>query len=152
MTRFALVAVLALLACKDPKAAAPDAAPASVRVADAAPSMARAVPDAAAAAAAAAPPDAAAATAAATEESPPRPAGGKSIGVAPCDDYLEKMARCIGRLSAESAEPMRAAMDDTRKAWQETAATPEGRAALNDACTAALDAAKGAAKSMGCSW
>src|SRR5262245_44102408 len=64
----------------------------------------------------------------------PPPGGGDKVGVAECDEYLDKMARCIEKLSPDSAAPMRAAMEDSRKAWQQTAATDQGRKALTDAC------------------
>jgi hypothetical protein len=140
-----------LVACKDKGTAPPSGdATMSARVADAAPTMARpqAAPLDAAAERAAASGDAAAAE---TAAAPAKPTG-KKVGVEACDSYLEKMARCIGKLSPESAEPMRAAMDDSRRAWQETAQTAEGRAALSDACKSALEAAQAAAKAMGCSW
>jgi hypothetical protein len=47
---------------------------------------------------------------------------------------------------------MKKAMDDTRKAWTESAATPDGKTALGSACKQALDAAKSAAAAMGCEW
>src|SRR5215470_4147042 len=77
---------------------------------------------------------------------------GRRGGDAACDEYLDKMARCITRINAEAQPPMRNAMDDSRKAWQENAKTPEGRAALETTCRQALDAAKSAAAAMGCEW
>lgn len=77
---------------------------------------------------------------------------GSRVGVAVCDEYLDKMARCITRISAEAQPPMRNAMDESRKAWQENARTPEGRTALENTCKQALDAAKSAAAAMGCEW
>lgn len=77
---------------------------------------------------------------------------GSRVGIAVCDEYLDKMARCITRISAEAQPPMRNAMDESRKAWQENARTPEGRTALENTCKQALDAAKSAAAAMGCEW
>ena len=144
----ALVALLLVAACKD-KGATPtvvtDAARPSVVAADAKPSQANPTPEAR--------PDASpAAPDASKAEAPPPPPGGKLVGIEACDEYLDKMARCIGKLSPESAEPLKQAMDDSRKAWQETAQTAEGRTALADACKSALDAAKSAAEAMGCPW
>jgi hypothetical protein len=137
-----VVALLAGAACKERGPAALDAAaPAPAPSADARPSMAQAGG-----------PDAAAARRDGGAAAVTTPPAGKSVGVPACDEYLAKMEACIARLSPESAEPVAAAMADSRKAWQETATTEEGRAALVAACAAALDAAKTAATAMGCSW
>jgi len=80
-----------------------------------------------------------------------KPSGSK-VGVAVCDEYLDKMARCTSRLSPEAQVPMKNAMQESRKAWQANAATPEGKAALDGTCRQALDAAKSAAAAMGCEW
>jgi len=130
-----------LLGCKEQPAAAPPAP-------DAAAAKVAAPVDAqkpAVDAAQAAPHDSPAAR---TELKP----SGSRVGVAVCDEYLDKMARCITRISAEAQPPMRNAMDESRKAWQENAKTPEGRAALEATCRQALDAAKSAAAAMGCEW
>jgi hypothetical protein len=74
------------------------------------------------------------------------------VGVAPCDEYLAKMARCIKRLGPEAAEPMKNAMAESTQAWKHNARTPEGRAALVDSCRQALEAARSAAAAMGCDW
>jgi hypothetical protein len=130
MKRVLVAALLLAAACKEtpPAATVRDAAAAAL---DAAPSQANP------------PADGATATA---------PTGATVIGVEACDEYLEKMARCIAKLSPESAEPVKRAMDDTRKAWQDSARTEQGRTALADACRAALDAAKSSAEAMGCPW
>jgi hypothetical protein len=140
-----VLCLLVPIGCK-PEAPAPPDAPASRKVImpirrppDAA---APAAPDAAAARAA---PDAAAAHAELTPSKGP-------VGVAPCDEYLAKMAKCIKRLGPEAAEPMRNAMSESTKAWQANARTPEGKTALVDTCRQALDAAKSAAAAMGCEW
>ena len=81
----------------------------------------------------------------------PAPSRGP-VGVAACDEYLAKMARCITHLGAEAAEPMKNAMAESQKAWQDSARTPEGKAALVETCRQALDAARSAAAAMGCQW
>jgi hypothetical protein len=146
MTRLALL-VLLCSGCKEqavvvaPAAAPPDAAPPARALAPP-----RRAPDGAPRAAAA-PADAAADD----QGAAPRPGSGK-VGVAVCDEYLDKMARCITRLSPEAQVPMKNAMVDSRKAWQANAATREGRSALDGTCRQALDAAKSAAAAMGCEW
>jgi hypothetical protein len=136
---------LLLVACKQQGPATP-AAPDAHATQVAAPVDAHVTAAAADAARAPSPPDAAAPAKAELKPS------GSRVGVAVCDEYLDKMARCITRISAEAQPPMRNAMDESRKAWQDNARTPEGRAALETTCKQALDAAKSAAAAMGCEW
>jgi hypothetical protein len=78
--------------------------------------------------------------------------GGDRIGVAACDDYLDKMARCMTRLGPEAQGPMREAIDTSRRGWQQSAKEPGGPAALAQTCRQTLDAARSAAAAMGCEW
>src|SRR5882672_7527191 len=114
-----------------PRSAAAPAAPAAPKpaaAADAAPVSAAVVPDAAREKA----------------EDTGKPSGDR-VGVAPCDDYLDKMSKCAAKLTPEAQAPMKQAMNDTRRAWQTNAQTPEGRKTLESICKQALDAAKSAA-------
>jgi hypothetical protein len=93
------------------------------------------------------------------ERPPARPGGAAgdaaaatSIGVPACDEYLDKVARCISTLSEESANAMRETAAESRRAWQELAATEDGRAVLADACKAALETTEASARAAGCSW
>jgi hypothetical protein len=79
------------------------------------------------------------------------PAGG-DIGVAECDDYIKKMSDCAGKMQPEAAGPMKESMETMKKAWKDAASTPEGKTALASGCKQALDAAKSAYASMGCSF
>jgi hypothetical protein len=80
--------------------------------------------------------------------------GAATIGIAPCDEYIEKYMRCIEDGVPEAArESMRDAMKHTLKAWSEAAGRgPEMRTALETACTSARDAAAEATRAMGCTW
>lgn len=74
------------------------------------------------------------------------------VGIAQCDEYIEKYTRCIRDKVPEPArESMEEAMAATTKAWKEAADGP-ARPGLETACTAALDAARQATKAMGCVW
>jgi hypothetical protein len=79
-------------------------------------------------------------------------AGGGDIGVAECDDYIKKMSDCSGKMQPEAAGPMKESMETMKKAWKDAASTPEGKTALASGCKQALDAAKSAYASMGCSF
>jgi hypothetical protein len=78
--------------------------------------------------------------------------GGDKIGIAECDEYIEKYTKCIQDKVPEAARAqMKDAMDQSAKAWKEAAAGP-AKDGLATACKAALDAAKQATASMGCEW
>ena len=80
------------------------------------------------------------------------PAAGGDIGVAECDDYIKKMNDCSGKMQPEAAAPMKESMETMKKAWRDAASTPEGKTALASGCKQALDAAKSAYQSMGCTF
>ncbi len=74
------------------------------------------------------------------------------LGVAECDEYVEKYSKCIENKVPEGARgSMKEAMNATVKAWREAAAGP-AKDGLGTACKAALDAAKAATLQMGCEW
>jgi len=82
----------------------------------------------------------------------PAAAAGEKIGIAECDEYIEKYSKCISEKVPEaSRKQMQDAMDQSAKAWREAAKGP-GKEGLATACKAALDAAKQATSSMGCTW
>ena len=80
------------------------------------------------------------------------PAAGGDIGVAECDEYIKKMSDCAGKMQPEAAGPMKESMETMKKAWKDAASTPEGKTALASGCKQALDAAKSAYASMGCTF
>ncbi len=80
-------------------------------------------------------------------------ATGDKIGVEECDDYLAKYETCIdSKVPAAARATLKASFAQTRNAWRTTAATPEGRAGLAQACKAATTAAKQATAAYGCTW
>lgn len=68
------------------------------------------------------------------------PAGGGDVGVAECDDYIKKMEACIGKMPAEAKAAMEQGFKQSKDAWKQAAATPQGKEGLKTACKAALDA------------
>ncbi len=62
------------------------------------------------------------------------------IGVPECDQYLEKMEDCLSKMPEAAREASRSAMQQSRDAWAQAAATPAGKEGLKTACQAALDA------------
>ena len=80
------------------------------------------------------------------------PSTGK-IGVPECDDYLAKVEACVSSKVPEAQRPgYKAAMDANRKAWQQAASTPQGKAGLAAACKQATEAARKAYKAYNCTF
>jgi len=101
----------------------------------------------AASAAATAAPAAPASTAAAAATA------GAEFGVPECDDYLTKYLACIDSKVPEAARAtVRQSLDQTKAAWKQAAATPEGKSALAAGCKAATESAKTAMAAYGCTW
>jgi hypothetical protein len=102
----------------------------------------------------AAPPAATAATTPATS------AGSTSLavaegdfGVPECDSYMKKYLACIDSKVPEVARaPLKQALDQSKVAWKQAAATPQGKAALAAGCTKAEASAKQAMSAYGCTW
>ena len=80
-------------------------------------------------------------------------ASGDKIGVAECDEFIQKYEACINSKVPETARSMvKANLDSMRNAWKQAAATPQGKAGLAQGCKQALDQAKTTMGSYGCSW
>jgi len=119
---FACVAVLGLVACGGEK---PAAKPPAAKPADAAPATQAAAP------------------AAAVSE----------FGVPECDEYMTKYLACIDSKVPEAARAsVRQGLEQSKAAWKQAAATPEGKAGLATGCKQALEGAKMAMQAYGCSW
>lgn len=67
-------------------------------------------------------------------------AGAGDIGVAECDEYIKKMSECLGKMDATVKATYEQTFAQTKDAWKQAAATPEGKAGLQAGCKAALDA------------
>ena len=80
-------------------------------------------------------------------------ATGDKIGVAVCDDYLEKYEKCVsGKVPEAARAQMKTAMDATRTAWKKAAETDAGKQGLEKACQMALDVAKKNMAHFKCEW
>ena len=76
---------------------------------------------------------------------------GEKIGVAECDDFIEKYEACISGKVPESARAQyRATVEQWRKSWRDLAANPQTKATLAQACKASAAQAKQSMKSFGC--
>jgi hypothetical protein len=80
-------------------------------------------------------------------------ASGDKIGVAECDEFIQKYEACVNSKVPESARSMvKANLDTMRNAWKKAAETPQGKSSLAQGCKQALDQAKTTMGSYGCSW
>lgn len=76
---------------------------------------------------------------------------GDSIGVTECDVYISKYEKCLMDKVPEAARMMlKQTLDQSRTAWKQAAATPEGKQGLALACGTALSSAKQSMGAYGC--
>lgn len=74
-------------------------------------------------------------------------------GVPECDQYMKKYLACVDSKVPDAARPfLKQSLDQTRDAWKQAAATPEGRAGLAAGCKQAEAAAKQSMAMYGCQW
>lgn len=75
------------------------------------------------------------------------------FGVPACDQYMRKYMACVDtRVPEQGRAMMRQSIEQTKAAWKQAAATPQGRDGLAMACVQAETAAKQAMAAYGCSW
>jgi hypothetical protein len=75
------------------------------------------------------------------------------FGVAECDNYMKKYIACVDSKVPEAARAMmRQQLDQTKAAWTQAAATPQGKASLAMGCQQADQASAAAMKAYGCQW
>ncbi len=80
-------------------------------------------------------------------------ASAEKIGVAECDEYIQKLEICLkDKVPATSRAVFEDAMKQNRDAWKTAAASPQGKAALASGCKQALDMAKTSMASFNCTW
>src|SRR5262249_4736581 len=67
-------------------------------------------------------------------------AGGDSIGVPECDEYIKKYESCVNSKVPESARAqVKATFEAARAAWKQAASTPQGKQGLVIGCKQAND-------------
>ncbi len=75
------------------------------------------------------------------------------VGIAACDDFLEKYEACVAKMPAAMQQPTKDSIVQMRTAWKAGAADPNSKAALESACKSSADSMKQATTSAyGCSW
>jgi len=80
-------------------------------------------------------------------------ASGDKVGVAECDEYIQKVETCLASKVPEAQRATyKSTLDTMRTTWKKAAETPQGKAGLAQGCKMALDQAKASMGSFGCSW
>ena len=75
------------------------------------------------------------------------------IGVTECDEYLAKYEKCVeAHVPAAYRATYKNSMESARKAYQQAAATAEGKATLAQTCKSALETSKQALAAYKCEW
>ncbi len=82
-------------------------------------------------------------------------ATGDKVGVAECDEYIEKYEACltsIGEKYPQVQPGLQQAFETQRKGFKDAAASPSGKATLADVCKKAIESAKESTKMYACKW
>ena len=88
-----------------------------------------------------------------TPTTPETASSGDKIGVAECDEYIEKYEACLTKnVPEQSRALMKSSFDQTRKTWKEIAGNPQTKASLSGVCKQAKEAAKQATSAFHCDW
>lgn len=74
----------------------------------------------------------------------------RRIGIATCDEYLDKSRKCVEKMPEAARPQMLESLDQVEDAWVKAAENPDVRGPLGDGCRQALDAARQAYSSFGC--
>lgn len=100
----------------------------------------------------AAPPPATNSTPSASATPASTTSAGTEFGVPECDEYIKKYVACVDKLAPAARDASRQALEQSKAAWKQAAATEQGKAALGASCKAASDAAATAMRAQGCAW
>ena len=78
-------------------------------------------------------------------------AGGEKIGIAECDDFIEKYEACIsGKVPEVARAQYRNTIEQWRNSWRGIAANPQTRGTLAQVCKTSIEQARTSMKSFGC--
>lgn len=88
---------------------------------------------------------------AATTAAPAATASADRIGIAACDDYLDKYQACVAdKVPAEARASFESSLAATRSSWKSMAGNTATSASLETACKQAVESTKQAMASYGC--
>ena len=75
------------------------------------------------------------------------------IGVAECDEYIEKYEACINSKVPEAQRAMlKSSFEAQRNAFKTAAANPQAKASLATGCKQAIETAKQSTSAYACAW
>ena len=74
------------------------------------------------------------------------------VGIAACDDFLEKYEACVAKMPSASQQAVKDSIVQMRTAWKAGAADANSRSALETACKSSADSMKQSMSAYGCSW
>lgn len=78
---------------------------------------------------------------------------GDKVGVAECDEYIEKVDACLtSKIPEAQRGAYKSSFDTLRKGWKDAAATPQGKTSLAAGCKQALESAKQTYGTYGCTF
>ncbi len=78
---------------------------------------------------------------------------GEKIGVAECDDFIQKYEACINsKVPAAQQATYKPAIEQWRTSWKRLADNPTTKGTLASVCKTSLDQAKASLASFGCTW
>ena len=82
-----------------------------------------------------------------------KPASGEKIGIADCDDFLDKYEACVSdKVPAAARAQYEASLKQWRDSWRQMAANPQTKASLAQACKTAAEQTKASMSSYGCTF
>jgi hypothetical protein len=82
---------------------------------------------------------------------PLRAAG--TIGIAVCDDFLDKYETCLNAKVAAGERPaFKTQVDQTRKTWSDLAKDPAAKSGLEASCRQTADQIKASLRPLGCTF
>lgn len=83
-----------------------------------------------------------------TEAAPLETSG--EIGIAECDDYIEKYRACMNKMPAEGRAAYQQGLDQMVESWKSIPA--EARSSLAEGCKMSTESSRSAMQAMGCDW
>jgi len=82
-------------------------------------------------------------------------AAGDKVGVAECDEYIEKYEACLTSIADKYPQVhpnLKSAFEAQRKGFKDAAANPQSKATLASTCKQAIETAKTATSAYACKW
>ena len=74
----------------------------------------------------------------------------EKVGIAECDDFLEKYEACVKNMPAASQQPTKDSIVQMRTAWKAAATDASSKAALASSCKSSADSMKQSMSAYGC--